>query len=175
HASEELLEQELKLIGRVGDYPGQRCADFGIPPLDYQKAFAQARDRLRLEVRLDLEQRHLEQARAAYRGEWRVQVPALLGPCSPGRRPWNGYGGPRAPHMVWPAATPRAGWRGSSSRRWSPGPCLPRPAGRCSTPTRTPATCSSPHRGAWPCWTGAWPALWGIGSASPWPRPAWAR
>ncbi len=80
---EERLEQELELFERVGAYLDERCDDFRIPHLDYRESFEQVRGKLRHEVRLDLEQRHLAQARAAYAGEPRVLVPALFAHCTP--------------------------------------------------------------------------------------------
>jgi ubiquinone biosynthesis protein len=80
---EERLGEELELVGRVGSYLDQRCDEFGIPHLDYQDAFEQVRDKLRHEIRLDLEQRHLAKARAAYERDPRVQVPELFELCTP--------------------------------------------------------------------------------------------
>jgi ubiquinone biosynthesis protein len=80
---EERLEQELELLGPVGSYLDQRCDEFRIPPLDYRESFQQLRDKLRHEVRLDLEQHHLAQARAFYEGEPRVLIPALFDCCTP--------------------------------------------------------------------------------------------
>jgi ubiquinone biosynthesis protein len=80
---EERLEQELGLLQRVGAHLDERCAELGIPHLDYQESFQQVREKLRHEVRLDLEQRHLAQARAVYQAEPRVQVPALFEHCTP--------------------------------------------------------------------------------------------
>jgi ubiquinone biosynthesis protein len=79
----ERLEQELELFERVGEYLDQKCDDFQIPHLDYRESFEQVRDKLRHEVRLDLEQRHLTRARAVYAGEPRVVVPALFEYCTP--------------------------------------------------------------------------------------------
>jgi ubiquinone biosynthesis protein len=79
---EERLGQELELFGLVGSYLDQRCDEFGIPHLDYRESFEQVRDKLRHEVRLDLEQHHLAQARALYEGDPRVQVPALFEHCT---------------------------------------------------------------------------------------------
>jgi ubiquinone biosynthesis protein len=80
---EERLEQELRLLERVGSYLDEGCAEFGIPNIDYRGVFEQVRMKLREEVRLDLEQRHLARARAFYEGEPRVQVPALFEHCTP--------------------------------------------------------------------------------------------
>jgi ubiquinone biosynthesis protein len=80
----ERLEEELELVDRVGWYLDQRCDEFQIPHIDYQETFEQVREKLRNEVRLDLEQQHLVQARAFFAGDRRIQVPALLSPCTPG-------------------------------------------------------------------------------------------
>ncbi|MBV8228867.1 MAG: AarF/ABC1/UbiB kinase family protein [Planctomycetaceae bacterium] len=76
---EERLDQELALLEDVGAFLDERCAEFGIPPLDYQDIFAQVRERLGHEVRLDIEQRHLASAREAYEGwEATVRIPRPL-------------------------------------------------------------------------------------------------
>src|SRR5262249_36595606 len=75
---EERLAQELELIERVGAHLDQRCDDLRIPHLDYRESFEQVTDRLRHEICLDHEQSNLEQARAAYADEPRVQIPALF-------------------------------------------------------------------------------------------------
>jgi ubiquinone biosynthesis protein len=80
---EERLDEELELFERVGAHLDQRCHDLKIPPLDYQETFAQVRDMLCHEVRLDMEQRHLSLARTFYSGEPRVQIPALFEHCTP--------------------------------------------------------------------------------------------
>jgi ubiquinone biosynthesis protein len=79
---EERLEQELEVLTRVGSFLDQRCDDFGIPHLDYRDSFEQVADKLGHEVRLDQERRHLTQARTLYEGDPRVQIPALLEPCT---------------------------------------------------------------------------------------------
>src|SRR5262249_25623736 len=65
---EERLGEELALFERVGEYLDEKCNEFRIPKLDYQDALEQARGLLRHEVRLDLEQAHLQRARACYEG-----------------------------------------------------------------------------------------------------------
>jgi ubiquinone biosynthesis protein len=79
---EERLEQELELFERVGSYLDERCDEFHIPHLDYREAFEQVRNKLRHEIRLDLEQRHLAQARAVYEEQPLVQIPALFDHCT---------------------------------------------------------------------------------------------
>lgn len=80
---EERLEQELLLVERVGSYLDEECEALGIPRLDYREAFESLADRLRHEVRLDLEQRHLALGHAAYANEPRIQIPALFDFCTP--------------------------------------------------------------------------------------------
>jgi ubiquinone biosynthesis protein len=80
---EERLAQELDLIETVGAHLDQWCEDLRLPHLDYRESFEQVADKLRHEVRLDQEQRNLEQARAAYAGEPRVQIPELFEHCTP--------------------------------------------------------------------------------------------
>jgi ubiquinone biosynthesis protein len=80
---EERLEQELALLERVGSYLDEECEALGIPHLDYREAFEGLADRLRHEVRLDLEQRHLAIAQAAYPNAPRIHIPALFEFCSP--------------------------------------------------------------------------------------------
>ncbi|HEX8202097.1 MAG TPA: AarF/UbiB family protein [Isosphaeraceae bacterium] len=76
---EEVLDQELALLEDVGAFLDERCAAFGIPPVDYRDTFAQVRERLGHEVRLDQEQRNLAAAGASYAGwEATVQIPRPL-------------------------------------------------------------------------------------------------
>jgi ubiquinone biosynthesis protein len=90
----ERLGEELELLERVGTHLDERCQELRIRPLGYREIFAQVREKLRHEVRLDLEQRHLAQARAFYAGEPRVQIPTLFEYCTPQvtamERVWGG-------------------------------------------------------------------------------------
>jgi len=79
---EERLEEELSLLERVGSYLDEECEELGIPRLDYRESFEGLAERLRHEVRLDLEQRHLAKAHTAYAGEPQIHVPALRDFCS---------------------------------------------------------------------------------------------
>ena len=54
-----------------------------IPHLAYEDSFDQIREKLKCEVRLDEEQRHLVQAAAFYADEPQVHIPALLEHCTP--------------------------------------------------------------------------------------------
>lgn len=75
---EARLEGELRLLETVGAFLDLRCDEFNIPHLDYREAFEQVRDKLRHEIRLDLEQRQLADARAFYADDPRVQIPAVI-------------------------------------------------------------------------------------------------
>jgi ubiquinone biosynthesis protein len=79
---EQRLEEELKLTEQVGAHLDQRCEELEIPHLDYRDAFEQVREKLQWEIRLDQEQRHMEQAQAFYANEPRVQIPALFEYCT---------------------------------------------------------------------------------------------
>ncbi|MCA9269902.1 MAG: phosphotransferase, partial [Planctomycetales bacterium] len=74
---EERMEQELGLLQDLGVYLDERCSDLGIPALDYEEAFRQVADKLRHEVRLDREQRHLADAAVTYRNDSHVQIPEV--------------------------------------------------------------------------------------------------
>ncbi len=80
---EELLGEELELLGSVGIYLDERCDDLQIPHLDYQEAFQQVRDKLLEEIRLDVEQNNLSAAKEFYAEEPRVQIPGLIDCCTP--------------------------------------------------------------------------------------------
>jgi ubiquinone biosynthesis protein len=80
---EERLEQELALLERVGSYLDQECEALGIPRLDYREAFEGLAERLRHEIRLDVEQDHLKFAGTTYSDDPRVQIPALFAFCTP--------------------------------------------------------------------------------------------
>jgi ubiquinone biosynthesis protein len=79
---EERLELELELLGSVGAHLDEKCAELSIPPLDYRDTFEQVCDKLRWEIRLDQEQRHLLEAAAIYQDDLDVQIPALLDHCT---------------------------------------------------------------------------------------------
>jgi len=79
---EERLERELGLLGKVGEYLDQRCDELRIPQLDYEQAFQKVRDKLRDEVHLENEQRHLVEAKRFFSDEPRVHIPALFGHCT---------------------------------------------------------------------------------------------
>jgi ubiquinone biosynthesis protein len=79
---EERLERELTILQDVGGFLDDRCAAFGIPPLQYREVFEQVREKLGTEVNLRGEQRHLQQATETYADEPEVLIPRLLPYCS---------------------------------------------------------------------------------------------
>ena len=79
---QDRLDRELNLLERVGEHLDECCEELHIPHLDYQESFQQVRDKLRDEVRLENEQRHLQLASVTYAGDENVQIPALLPDCT---------------------------------------------------------------------------------------------
>jgi ubiquinone biosynthesis protein len=79
---EERLARELGLLQEVGSLLDAGCDEFQIPPLEYRQVFDQVRDKLGMEVNLEDEQRHLDQAAETYGSEPDVLIPALLPFCS---------------------------------------------------------------------------------------------
>lgn len=79
---EERLALELELLQRIGTFLDERCDALAIPKIGYEEAFRRVRDKLRDEVRLDVEQRHLALAADQYAGRSRVQVPRLHEYCA---------------------------------------------------------------------------------------------
>lgn len=79
---EERLERELGLLERVGEHLDERCDELRIPHLDYRATFQTVCDKLRDEVRLDNEQRHLTEARKFFADEPRVHIPHLFDHCT---------------------------------------------------------------------------------------------
>ena len=80
---EENLEEELEVLGRLGAYLDESCESLGIPPLDYEELFENLRAKLSMEVRLDQEQRHLDEARHAHASNRRVWIPERFDFCTP--------------------------------------------------------------------------------------------
>jgi ubiquinone biosynthesis protein len=80
---EERLSHELKVLQQVGGYLDERCAAFGIPPLEYREVFDRVGEKLGTEVNLEGEQHHLRQAAETYAHEPEVLIPGLLPFCTP--------------------------------------------------------------------------------------------
>jgi ubiquinone biosynthesis protein len=79
---EDRLARELGILKDLGGYLDERCAAFGIPPLDYREVFAQVREKLGTEVNLEGEQRHLRQAADTYAYQPDVLIPRLFPYCT---------------------------------------------------------------------------------------------
>lgn len=75
---EAVLERELAVLQEIGAVLDLRCREYELPPIAYEDSFAQVRDLLRREVHLDLEQRHLIEASAAYARVETVLVPEVF-------------------------------------------------------------------------------------------------
>ena len=75
---EAVLERELAVLQEIGAILDERCAEYGLPRIAYEDTFLQVRDLLRREVHLNLEQRHLAEAREVYAGEPSVIVPEVF-------------------------------------------------------------------------------------------------
>jgi ubiquinone biosynthesis protein len=80
---EERLTHELSLLERVGTCLDEECEALGVPRLDYRDTAAGLVERLRHEIRLDIEQCHLAAAGATYANDPRIQIPALFPFCTP--------------------------------------------------------------------------------------------
>jgi ubiquinone biosynthesis protein len=78
-----LLEQDLEVLGLVGDFLDEDRGRYHLPALDYRDTFETIRQLLLHEVRLDQEQQNLAEAAKNYSGVESVQIPALLPFCTP--------------------------------------------------------------------------------------------
>ena len=79
---EERLQLELDIFTGIGSHLDSRLHELGIPPIDYQDTFNQVRDKLRCELRLDEEQRHLALAERFFADQPKVVIPALYEHCT---------------------------------------------------------------------------------------------
>ncbi len=75
---EAKLEEELNVLRGIGALLDERCAEYGIPAIDYEGTFSQVRELLIREVCLAAEQDHLARAGHAYRGRADVMVPEVF-------------------------------------------------------------------------------------------------
>ncbi len=80
---EAKLYRDLGLLEQVGSHLDEQCEELGIPHLDYEQAFERVKEKLRDEVDLVNEQRHLAEARVFFAAEPGVQIPRLMPQCSP--------------------------------------------------------------------------------------------
>lgn len=79
---EEQLREELEIWAALGVFLEQRCAERGLPPLDYRHTLDSIRRLLANEIRLDREQAHLTQAAAFYADSPAILIPELLPFCT---------------------------------------------------------------------------------------------
>lgn len=80
---EESLREDLEIWADLSVYLEGRCADLGLPPLEFRATFDSLRGLLANEVVLEHEQRHLSEAAEFYAGDDAVVIPALLPFCAP--------------------------------------------------------------------------------------------
>lgn len=81
---EDALREDLEIIwADLSAHLEERCADLGLPPLEFRATFDSLRRLLASEVALEHEQRHLAEAADFYAGHDGVVVPALLPLCAP--------------------------------------------------------------------------------------------
>ena len=79
---EAQLHEELEIWASLGAFLEERCAERGLPVLDYRNTLDSVRRLLANEIRLDREQAHLRQAAAFHASSPRVFVPRLLPFCT---------------------------------------------------------------------------------------------
>jgi ubiquinone biosynthesis protein len=79
---EQRLEEDLEILGQLGDFLDEDCAKYHLPNLDYRETFETIRELLLHEVRLDEEQRHLKEAALLYGDTPSVVIPQLLPLCT---------------------------------------------------------------------------------------------
>ena len=86
---EERLYLELDILTEVGSHLDSRLHDLGIPPIDYQDTFNQVRDKLRCELRLDEEQRHLASATRFFADQPDIVIPCFTNIALRASRRWS--------------------------------------------------------------------------------------
>ena len=79
---EAQLHEELAIWSALGVFLEQRCAELGLPVLDYRNTLDSIRKLLAREIQLDHEQVHLARAAAFHAGSPDVIVPRLLPFCT---------------------------------------------------------------------------------------------
>ncbi|HAO33457.1 MAG TPA: AarF/UbiB family protein [Candidatus Competibacter sp.] len=80
---EEQLHEELEIWSALGVFLEERCAELGLPVLDYRNTLDSIRKLLAREVQLDHEQVHLARAAAFFADTPAVLIPKLLPFCTP--------------------------------------------------------------------------------------------
>ena len=79
---EEQMHEELAIWSSIGVFLEERCADYGLPVLDYRNTLDSVRRLLANEIRLDREQAHLARAAAFHADSPAVLIPGLLPFCT---------------------------------------------------------------------------------------------
>jgi ubiquinone biosynthesis protein len=79
---ERLMEEDLEVLGLLGDFLEEHCERYHLPALDYRETFESIRELLLHEVHLEEEQRHLAEAAEVFAGAAHVSIPALLPFCT---------------------------------------------------------------------------------------------
>jgi ubiquinone biosynthesis protein len=79
---EEQMHEELEIWSALGAFLEQRCADRGLPVLDYRHTLDSVSRLLAHEIRLDREQAHLTRAAAFYADSPAVLIPRLWPFCT---------------------------------------------------------------------------------------------
>ncbi|MBS1225932.1 MAG: hypothetical protein H6R24_2610, partial [Proteobacteria bacterium] len=79
---EEQMHEELEIWASLGVFLEERCADHGLPALDYRNTLDSVRKLLANEIRLDREQAHLARAAAFHADSPAVLIPGLLPFCT---------------------------------------------------------------------------------------------
>jgi len=80
---EEQLHEELAIWSALGAFLETRCAELGLPVLDYRNTLESIRKLLAREIQLDHEQVHLARAAAFHADSADVVIPRLLPFCTP--------------------------------------------------------------------------------------------
>lgn len=77
-----LLDEDLRVVGRLADHLDEHWAAKDLPPLAYREIFDEVAELLTDEVQLRLEQSHLRRARSQFAGQSDLWVPQLLPFCT---------------------------------------------------------------------------------------------
>jgi len=76
------VAEELEIWPRLGARLEERAAEYGLPEVPYREILESVRELLLQEIRLGIEQSHLREAAALYRGRNDVLIPELLPFCT---------------------------------------------------------------------------------------------
>jgi len=79
---ESILEEDLEVLSKLGDFLDEDCERYHLPSLDYRETFDSIRDLLLHEVHLEEEQRNLVEAWECYAAAPGIKIPVLFSFCS---------------------------------------------------------------------------------------------